>query len=127
MVRVVMMVRVVGVVRIVEVVRMVVGVVMMVTLLAVHYFVQSSVGRWWFGCVMMVFSSFMDLRSQQEQQQQLHESLANRLTYRCKPVKIHFGKSGESLLFYAWKRDLLLCSNGAFEVVVKCLGLQLAL
>ena len=35
-------------------------------------------------CV-MGFSSFRDLQSQQEQQ--LHESLANRLTYGCKPVK----------------------------------------
>ena len=37
-----------------------------------------------FRCV-MGFSSFMDLWSQQEEQ--LHESLANRLTYGCKPVK----------------------------------------
>ena len=81
-----MMVKVVGVVGIVRVVWMVVGVVMMVTLLAEHYFVQSSAGRWWFECV-LGFSSFMDLRSQQEQ---LHESLVNRLTYGCKPVKIAY-------------------------------------
>ena len=76
---------VVGVVRVVRMVRMVrmVGVARMVTLLAEHYFVQSSVSWWWFGCVMGL-SSFMDLWSQQEEQ--LHESLANRLTYGCKPV-----------------------------------------
>ena len=83
------MVRVVGVIGVVRMIWMVrvVGVVMMVTLLAEHFFVLSSVGRWWFGCV-MGFSSFMDLWSQQEEQ--LHESLANRLTYGCKPVKISF-------------------------------------
>ena len=98
-VRIIGVVRMVGVVRIVQVVRMagvvmvvgmvwvvrVVGVSMMVTLLAEHYFVQSSVSWWWFVCV-MGFSSLVDLWSQQEEQ--LHESLANRLTYGCKPVKI---------------------------------------
>ena len=86
-------VRIVGVVKVVRVVTMVrvvrmVGAVRMVTLLAEHYFVRIRVGHWvgsgWFRCV-MDFLSFMDLWSQQ--QQQLHESLANRLTYGSKPVK----------------------------------------
>ena len=46
---------------------------------------------WQVGVSMSLMSSisqvygFLDLRSQQEEQ--LHESLVNRLTYGCKPVK----------------------------------------
>ena len=32
-------------------------------------------------------NGFLDLWSQQQQQHQLHESIVNRLTYECKPVK----------------------------------------
>ena len=51
-----------------------VGVVWMVTLLVEYYFVQSSVG-WW--------SLLLDVFILSPQ----HESLVNRLTYGCKPVK----------------------------------------
>ena len=46
----------------------------------------GGVGRGGLVRCVMDFSSFLDLRSQQEEQ--LHESLVNRLTYGCKPVKI---------------------------------------
>ena len=63
-------------VSVINVVR-VVGVVRMVTLLAEHYFVQRSVD-WW-----SLLSDVFILSPQHQQ----HESLVNRLTYGCKPVK----------------------------------------
>ena len=87
MVGVIGVVRMVGVVSVIWVVRMI-RAVRMVKLLTEHIFMQIRVGRGvgsgWFRCVMF-FLSFMDSWSQQEQQ--LHESLVNRLTYGCKPVK----------------------------------------
>ena len=97
-VRIIGVVRMVGVVRIVQVVRMagvvmvvgmvwvvrVVGVVMMVTLLAEHYFVQISVG-WW---SLLLVMGFMGLCVSCPTTT-IHESLVNRLTYGCKPVKNH--------------------------------------
>ena len=77
---------VVRVVRMVGVVR-IVGVVRMVTLLEEHYFVQISVGRWsvlldvlWVLRVSWVFGLTKKNNNN-------YESLVNRLTYGCKPVK----------------------------------------
>ena len=74
----------VGVVRMVGEVRMV-GVVRMVTLLAEHYFVLIIVGWWsllldvlWVSCEYVYLVPTTTI----------HESLVNRLTYGCKPVKI---------------------------------------
>ena len=66
----------------------VVEVVRMVTLLAEHYFVQISVGQWsllldvlWVLRVSLV----LGLTNKKNNN---YESLGNRLTYGCKPVKI---------------------------------------
>ena len=89
LVKVVRMVEVVGVVRMVWVVGVIsmVRVVRMVTLLAEHYFVQISVGRWsllldvlWVLQVSWVFGPTKNKKNN-------YGSIVNRLTYRCKPVK----------------------------------------
>ena len=55
-----------------------------VTLLAEHYFVQTSVG-WW---SLLLVMGFMGLCVSCPTTTTIHESLVNRLTYGCKPVKI---------------------------------------
>ena len=91
-VEVVRMVRVVGVVRVVSmvgVVRMVgeVRMVKMVTLLAEHYFVQIIVG-WWSLLLDMLWVLWEYVYLVPTRTTTIHESLVNRLTYGCKPVKM---------------------------------------
>ena len=115
MVRVVSMVRMVGVVVVVGVVRMVgvvgvvrvvsmVGVVRMVgevrmvrmvTLLAEHYFVHIIVG-WWSLLLDVLWALWEYVYLVPTRTTTIHESLVNRLTYGCKPVKIiEKAKKGE--------------------------------
>ena len=56
------------------------GLVGVVTLLAEHYFVQISVS-WWSLLIVMGLCVSCPTTT-------IHESLVNRLTYGCKPVKI---------------------------------------